>query len=338
MRSLSADNGISRRTALTRLGASALGLAFMNSSRFAPKTKDETLRSRLPKFSERSRALLSQVLEDPKFSGRIPASAVEALAKSENASVDDLMLGLLPLAQTYSRAPISNFFVGVVARGASGSLYLGANIEISGQCLGFAVHAEQSALSNAYMNSEQSVISLAVVGGAPCGHCRQFMEEISPAGEILILIPNQPPAKLASILPAAFGPAALGAMQGALPIRKANLVLSGGASDALNAAALDAACRSYAPYSKSPAGVAIRTTGGRIFQGCYIENVAFNPSLSPLQTAVVQLIAAGQAYSAISAVTLVEMQGSRISQRAVTETVLAALTPQLKLEVLLARA
>ena len=267
MCSLSANNRISRRTALTRLAASALGLAFMNSSRFAPKTKDETLRSRLPKFSERSRALLSQVLEDPKFSGRIPASAVEALAKSENASVDDLMLGLLPLAQTYSRAPISNFFVGVVARGASGSLYLGANIEIPGQCLGFAVHAEQSALSNAYMNSEQSVTSLAVVGGAPCGHCRQFMEEISPAGEILILIPNQPPSKLASILPAAFGPAALGVMQGALPVRKANLALSDGASDALNAAALDAACRSYAPYSKSPAGVAIRTNGGRIFLG-----------------------------------------------------------------------
>lgn len=248
------------------------------------------------------------------------------------------MLSLLPLAQTYSRAPTSNFFVGVVARGASGSLYLGANIEIPGQCLGFAVHAEQAALSNAYMNSETSVASLAVVGGAPCGHCRQFMEEISPAGEILILIPNQPPARLASILPAAFGPSALGAMQGALPIRKANLALSSGASDALNAAALDAACRSYAPYSKSPAGIALRTTGGRIFQGCYIENVAFNPSLSPLQTAVVQLIAAGQAYSAISAVTLVEVQGSKISQRAVTETVLAALAPQLKLEVVLARA
>ena len=338
MRSRSADNDISRRTALTRLGSSALGLAFMNSSRFVPETRDETLRLPLPKFSERSRALLRQVLEDPKFSGRIPASAVEALAKSENASVDDLMLSLLPLAQTYSRAPTSNFFVGVVARGASGSLYLGANIEIPGQCLGFAVHAEQAALSNAYMNSETSVASLAVVGGAPCGHCRQFMEEISPAGEILILIPNQPPARLASILPAAFGPSALGAMQGALPIRKANLALSSGASDALNAAALDAACRSYAPYSKSPAGIALRTTGGRIFQGCYIENVAFNPSLSPLQTAVVQLIAAGQAYSAISAVTLVEVQGSKISQRAVTETVLAALAPQLKLEVVLARA
>jgi cytidine deaminase len=338
MRSISEDNGISRRTALTCLGTSALGLAFMNSSLFAHETDDEALHSRLPKFKKRSRALLSQVLADPKFSGRIPASAVEAMAKSENASVDELMLSLLLFAQTYARAPISNFFVGVVARGASGSFYLGANIEIPGQCLGFAVHAEQSALSNAYMNSEHSVTSLAVVGGAPCGHCRQFMEEISPGGEMLILIPNRPPAKLASILPAAFGPAALGATQGALPIRRAKLAVTGGASDTLTAAALDAACRSYAPYSKSPSGVAIRTTGERIFQGCYIENVAFNPSLSPLQTALVQLIVAGQDYSQISAVTLVEVQGAKISQRAVTETVLAAIAPQRKLQLVLATA
>jgi cytidine deaminase len=334
---LSGNNDISRRAAIARLGASALGLAFMNSSSFASETTDEALHSRLPKFSERSRALLSQVLEDPAFSGRIPTSAVEALAKSENASVDELMMGLLPLAKTYARAPISNFLVGVVVRGASGSLYLGANIEIPGQCLGFTVHAEQAALSNAYMNSEESVTALAVVGGPPCGHCRQFMEEISPAGEMQILIPNHPPAKLTSILPEAFGPSALGATRGALPIRKTNLTLSGSTSDALNAAALDAASRSYAPYSKSPAGVAIRTIGGRVFQGCYIENVAFNPSLSPLQTALVQLVAAGQDSSAISAVTLVEMQGAKISQRAVTETVLAALAPQVKLDVVLAR-
>src|SRR5262249_35211429 len=155
-------------------------------------------------------------------------------------------------------------------------------------------------------------------------------EEISTEGEILILIPNRPPTKLASILPDAFGPAALGATQGALPVRSKNLTLTAGGSAALTAAALNAACRSYAPYSKSPAGVAIRTTAGRIVQGCYIENVAFNPSLSPLLTALVQLTAAGQAYSAISAVTLVEVQEATISQRAVTETVLAAVAPKIK--------
>ena len=107
MHSLTADNSISRRAALTRLGASALGLAFMNSSLFAHETKEQALRSQLPKFSERSRALLSQVLEESNFSGRIPPDTVEALAKSENASVDELMVGLLPLARSYSRAPIS---------------------------------------------------------------------------------------------------------------------------------------------------------------------------------------------------------------------------------------
>ena len=337
MRRSSLDNAITRRTALTRLGTSALGLAFMNSSMRAEESKNEPSRAQLPKLNERSRALLDQVLQDPKFSGRIPADAVHAIAKSENTTIDDLLLALLPLAKTYSRAPISNFFVGVVVRGASDSLYLGANIEIPGQCLGFAVHAEQSALSNAYMNSEPSVVSLAVVGGSPCGHCRQFMEEISPGGEILVLIPNRPSARLASILPDAFGPAALGATQGALPIRKSNLALAGGASDPLVAAALDAASRSYAPYSKSPSGLAIRTTDERIFQGCYIENVAFNPSLSPLQTALVQFVAAGKSYSEISAVKLVELQGATISQRAVTETTLAALAPRCQLEVALAR-
>ena len=330
---MSADNGISRRGALARLGTSALGLAFINSSLLAHETKKDALGSLLPKFSEQSRTLLTQVLDDPKFNGRISPGAVESLVKNENTSIDGVMLGLLPLAQSYARPPISNFFVGVVVRGASGSLYLGYNIEIPGQCLGFAVHAEQSALSNAYMHSEQSVTSLAVVGGAPCGHCRQFMEEISPAGEIQLLIPNQPPTRLASILPSAFGPAALGASHGALPVEKKNLVLASGASDPCIGAALDAACRSYAPYSKSPAGVAIRTSSGRIFEGCYIENVAFNPSLSPLQTALVPFIAAGEPYSAISAVTLVEVEGSKISQRSVTEAVLAAIAPQLKLAV-----
>lgn len=331
----SAGDGISRRAVLTRLGASTLGLAFMNTPLFADDAKKDA--ARLSSFNEHSRTLLTELLSDSRFSGRIPPSNVDALAKSENASADEIMFKLLPLARSYSRAPISNFYVGVVVRGESGSLYLGANIEIAGQCLGFAVHAEQAALSNAYMNSEQSVTALSVVGGMPCGHCRQFMEEISPDGTMTILVPGQAPAKLLSILPAAFGPAALGAKQGALPVRKANLALAGGASDPLANVALDAAMRSYAPYSKSPAGIAIRTTAGRTFQGSYIENVAFNPSLSPLQTALVPFIAAGEKYGVISDVTLVELQGATISQRAVTETVLATIAPTAKLVVVGAR-
>jgi len=330
--SRSSDTQITRRTALALLSSAGASLA-IGFPRSPTESGVESLRSLLPNFSDKSLALLQNLIEDPRYSERIPATEAATLAQNENTSVDKLMLKLLPLAQSYSHAPISNFHVGVVVRGASGALYPGANIEIPGQCLGFAVHAEQSALSNAYMHEERAVTALAV-GAPPCGHCRQFINEMSPDGEILILTPDKPPTKLSAILPSAFGPAALGMKEGAFPVKEANLGLIAPSSDPLVSAALDAARKSYAPYSKSPSGVAIRSSSGRIYRGSYIENVAFNPSLSPLQTALAALIAAGEPYTAISHVVLVELKGATISQKPVTETVLRAIAPEAKLEVI----
>jgi len=318
------------------LGTASLGLAVHALPSYAVNSRNDELDQLLPKFSERSRALLRQRLTEPEYSGQIRASDATKLAQNEGMTVDQLMVALIPLAQSYSLAPISNFHVGVVVRGASGCLYTGANIEIPGQCLGFAVHAEQSALSNAYMHEEESVPALAV-GGAPCGHCRQFMEEMSPDGEMLILIPNALPVKLSVLLPAAFSPAALGMKHGAFPIQESGLVLANTPSEPVAVAALDAARKSYAPYSKSQSGVAIRTAHDRIYRGSYIENVAFNPSLSPLQIALAQMIAGGDAYLAISAVTLVEVPGAQISQKPVSEIVLGAVAPNVKLQVLSAQ-
>jgi cytidine deaminase len=329
----SVDTNISRRTALTLLGSASLSLvAGMPLS--AGDSRSDMLRNVLPTFSEKSRALLQRVLEGG-YSGQISAGDAAELTQLESSNMDALMVGMLPLAQSFSRAPISKFYVGVVVRGESGALYTGANIEIPGQCLGFAVHAEQSALANAYMHGESSVAALAV-GGAPCGHCRQFINEMSPAGEIRILTPDKPPVRLTTLLPAAFGPAALGMKDGALPVRESRLILVKPSNDPMTAAALDAARQSYAPYSTSPSGVAIRSRSGRIYRGSYIENVAFNPSLSPLQTALAAMIAGGELYSSIAAVMLVEVQGAKISQKPVTETVLGAIAPDAKLGVALA--
>ncbi len=326
---------ITRRAALTTLGTSALGLALIGTPVFSDDSRTDRLSKLLPKFTAQSRSALLQLLENPEYSGRIPASVAGELAKNENMTADALMSALLPFGQSYSLAPISNFHVGAIVRGASGDLYTGANIEIPGQCLGFAVHAEQSACSNAYMHDEKAITSLAV-GGAPCGHCRQFIEEMSPDGEILILTPDKPPLKLSTILPSAFGPAALGRKEGAFPVRVRPLALALRPSDTLLFAAADAERRSYAPYSNSPAGVAIQSAGGRIYRGSYIENVAFNPSLSPLQVALAAMIAGGEPYSAISACTLVEGQNAKISQAPVTQTVLGAIAPSVKLKVVLA--
>ena len=331
------DSGqITRRAALATIGTSALGLKLLGASAFADEPRSERLSRLLPKFTEPSRAALARVLADPGYSGRIPASIATAVAKNENLTADALLSELIPLSRSYSYAPISKFYVGAVVRGASGDLYTGANIEIPGQCLGFAVHAEQSACSNAYMHNEKAITALAV-GGAPCGHCRQFMEEMSPEGAILIINPDGPAARLSTLLPAAFGPAALGMKHGALPVEETDLQLTGPSTDQLTLAALDAARRSYAPYSKSYAGVAIRTVKGRTYRGSYIENVAFNPSLSPLQTTLAALIAGGEAFPEISAVTLVELDRPTISQKSVTETVLRAIAPSARLEIVRAR-
>jgi cytidine deaminase len=327
---------IRRRAALATMATSALGISLLGPSAFADEPKAERLSRLLPKFSERSRTALARVLADPSYSGRIPAAVATEVAGNENFTADTLLSELIPLSRSYSFAPISNFHVGAVVRGASGDLYTGANIEIPGQCLGFAVHAEQSACSNAYMHDEKAITALAV-GGAPCGHCRQFINEMSPDGSILIMNPDRSAAKLSSLLPVAFGPAALGMKHGALPVEETDLKLTSQSADRLTLAALEAARRSYSPYSKSLAGVAIRSSKGRIYRGSYIENVAFNPSLSPLQTTLAALFAGGGSFSEISAVTLVELEKATISQKAVTATVLGAIAPSAKLEVVRAR-
>ena len=321
---------MTRRAVLSLLGSAAIAAAIPFPV-LADDTKSDALRQTLPEFTDKSRSLLLKLMQGPGYSGQIPAAHAAVLAQNESTTIEQLMIKLIPLTRSYSHAPISNFFVGSLVRGASGSLYTGANIEIPGQCLGLAVHAEQAAVSNAYMHDEKAVTQL-TVGGAPCGHCRQFINEASPDGEIEILIPNKPPIKLSAILPSAFGPAALGMNHGAFPVNETNLRLISSASDLLIVAALEAARKAYAPYSTSPSGVAIRSTNNRIYRGSYIENVAFNPSLSPLQIALAQMIAAGQPYSAVAEVALVEMQGAKISQKAVTETVLGAIAPRVKLQ------
>ena len=325
------NTAVTRRSALAALGVAGIGLWAMPSS--GAEEGSEALSQALKSFNPHSRELLLRLVRAPEFSGRIGAADVATLAASENKSFDALMVDLLPLARTCSRPPISDYYVGAVARGASGHLYLGANIEIPGHSLGFSVHGEQFALSNAYMHGESGIAAIAVTA-APCGHCRQFITEMAPSGDVQILIAGQAPTRLNVLLPMAFGPKDLGFKEGALPVRETNLARPAGTSDEVILAAFDAARRSYAPYSKSHSGVAIAVQSGRIFRGSYIENVAFNPSLSPLQTALAALLVAGESFSSIRRVALVETSGTAISQKSVTEAALGALAPEATFTVL----
>src|SRR5690348_2840647 len=99
--------------------------------------------------------MLAKIVLDTDFRGVITAEQVDDLASAIGENVDDLMLLLVPFAQCYAIPPISDYPVGVVAQGETGTLYFGANMEYEGGALTFTVHGEQSATTNAWLNGEQ---------------------------------------------------------------------------------------------------------------------------------------------------------------------------------------
>ncbi|HYC59878.1 MAG TPA: cytidine deaminase [Thermoanaerobaculia bacterium] len=248
-------------------------------------------------------------------------AAADATAFAERAGIDipSLMTRLLPEVAKLARPPVSNFFVGAVSRGLTGNLYFGTNLEFAGEALSFTVHAEQSSVANAWMNGEEGIDMIAVTA-APCGYCRQFLNELATADRLTIAIPNETHT-LRELLPSAFGPRDLG-IDGGLMQREEH-ALSIDVDDELARAALTAARRSYAPYSKSYAGIAIRTKGGTIATGAYAENAAFNPSMSPLEVALSQLNFAGGSWEDIDQVTLVAVDDLHTSA---TRVVLTAIS------------
>ena len=199
-----------------------------------------------------------------------------------------VMLELLPVAQLFSVSPISNFKVGAVARGLSGNLYFGANMEFLREALSFCTHAEQCATVNAWVHGEKGIDALAI-NHAPCGYCRQFLNELGRAKKLEILQPGKPAVLLSQLLPDAFGPEDLNVRGGLMQSQGETLVLESASKDPVVLVALAAVNLSYAPYSKGRAGVALATRGGEIYTGPYAENAAYNPSISPMESALAHL-------------------------------------------------
>ena len=229
---------------------------------------------------------------------------------------------LLAEAAKFARPPVSNFKVGAVCRGTTtGRLYLGANLEFAGEALSQTVHAEQAAITNAWIHGEEGV-DLVATTAAPCGYCRQFLNELSTAATLSISISDDEARPLSALLPSSFGPADLGITAALMAKSDQKLIID--EQDDVARAALRAANMSYAPYSKSYAGVAVRTTDGQIFFGPYAENAAFNPSMSPLQVALSAMNMAGVDFDAIAEAVLVQTAGG--IHEGATRAVLATVT------------
>ncbi|OTA16418.1 cytidine deaminase [Xenorhabdus vietnamensis] len=267
------------------------------------------------------KALLPYIGNDD-FPAMLTAEQVESIKQISEFDDQALALALLPLAAACSLAPISHFYVGAIARGESGNLYFGANMEFTGVPLQQTVHAEQSAITHAWLRGEKKLVSI-IINYSPCGHCRQFMNELNSGTQLEVYLPNRPRLTLADYLPEAFGPQDL--TDTPLLLDPINHGYQLATSDELVQAALDAANRSHAPYSQSHSGIALLDEQGKIYTGRYAENAAFNPSLPPLQAALIFMNMAGGNCQSIKRAVLVESGSHHLSQWNATESTLTAL-------------
>jgi cytidine deaminase len=114
---------------------------------------------------------------------------VEPLTERER---DELLRAASEVA-VKAYAPYSNFRVGTAVL-AEKAIYTGVNVENASY--GLAICAERSALSAAITAGEKKIRGVAIAcidappgssAGLPCGACRQWILELAPRAEILIL-------------------------------------------------------------------------------------------------------------------------------------------------------
>ncbi|XP_042475561.1 cytidine deaminase 1-like [Macadamia integrifolia] len=300
----------------------------------------------------------------------IEAAEVESMAKESGLSVLQLLPCLVKSAQKLARPPISKYHVGAVGLGSNGRIFLGVNLEFSGLPLHHSIHAEQFLVTNAAIHGETELKYIAV-SAAPCGHCRQFLQEIRGASEIKILVTSTENdgedhqvdedktlsfRLLSTFLPHRFGPYDL--LDKDVPLllephhnalvfidddgdyphhshENGNIISNGDGDVAdhqneLKCAALEAANQSHAPYSGCPSGVALMDVEGKIYKGSYRESAAYNPSLGPVQAALVEYVAAGGGggYDRIVAGALVEKEGAVVVQAGTAQLLLQSILPR----------
>ena len=291
----------------------------------------QDLSAAIDKYPENARPVLRGIVLQPVFTGVITKAQALEIAAALSTNPQDTALALVNLASVYAKTPISNYNVGAVAIGLSGNLYFGCNLEFLGQPLSCSVHGEQSAVMNAWMHGETGLSTVAITA-APCGYCRQFLNELSTATNLSILLQDSPAVQLLTLLPKPFGPIDLG-MKGALMLTdKHPLKLTAADQDSTIAAALSAASTSYSPYSLNYSGVAIESSDGIVVTGRYAENAAYNPSMSPMQAALALYNFTGRNFEDIKRAVLVQSNITTTNQEDASRAVLRSIAKQITLE------
>lgn len=265
----------------------------------------------------------------------LAAEASELVERFGLDGIEDLMLLSLAAAQRFAQPPISSFFVGAVGHEReTGNLILGGNLEFVGTHLGTTVHGEGFVLTRAAARGT-SIVTLALGEAHPCAHCRQYLSEFAPTRDMALIDPLGHRLTMAELYPWPFDPGYLGEIgfvPGALgrpDLELGSNTLEPGAAAAL----LDAGRRAHAPYSKCPGAVLLVLADGGMVSGFSVESVAFNPTMGPLQAALIHLAAHGRSRDQIVTVVLGTSVGGPVDYSRSTRELLDSVAPGVPLTI-----
>jgi cytidine deaminase len=108
-------------------------------------------------------------------------------------------------------SPYSQFRVGAAALGKSGAMATGCNVENASY--GLTICAERNAVFQLVAQGETSIVAVVVytptpMPTAPCGACRQVLNEFGPKMDVVCLCDGRDRIEttLPNLLPEAFGP------------------------------------------------------------------------------------------------------------------------------------
>ncbi len=250
--------------------------------------------------------------------------------------VDDVMLLGLGAARGIARPPISNYHVGAIGLEAeTGNLVLGGNVEFPGTHLGYTLHGETFVFTRAF-NRGTSIRRIALREAHPCAHCRQYLSEFALGPALELIDPLGHRLRLEELYPWPFDSRYLG-HQGISPgsinfpqLTPVGDVAKGGAMDVL----MTTGRRAHAPYSRCPGAVVLDMADGNLIAGSSIENVAFNPTMGPMQAAIVELIAHGYGFGDISRATLGTVVKGAVDYSLGSRELLGAIAPNAALDII----
>jgi cytidine deaminase len=266
---------------------------------------------------------------DNNLGGVLPAAVAGEICAEQGITSDELMLLARPLAEPFAHPPISHYHVGAVGREAeTGNLIFGGNLEFPGAHIWNTVHGEGFLATRAFSRGAR-LEAIALGEAHPCAHCRQYLGEFAGAPNLLLIDRLGHRLPLQSLYPWPFDPGYLGET-GAVSsvVSWPDLTLLPSPVAELLMAAVH---RAHAPYSKSPAAIVLRLKDGRHVTGAVIESVAFNPTMSPLQAALIDLYAHGYSNTDIAAADLGTTQDGAVDYVTGTVALLAAVAPDVPL-------